>query len=269
MSRSKLNKTEVLNIDSLVKKYRDDLASEGKVSLFKIQLLSALNDSRELSKHIHSIKTRLKDPEHLRDKLCRKIIKCKSKGVDFDITEENLFVKINDLAGVRILHLYTRQIREIDNVLRSIFEEQRYALIEGPFARTWDDESREFFKSCHIEAQKSPSLYTSVHYVVSSASRTPVTCEIQVRTLMEEVWGEVDHRMNYPHPIDNLSCREQLKVLARVTSSATRLVDSIFLTLQDDKESRVKKKEQPSQGHSRKKKQHSIKTKKKVGKPRS
>ena len=32
-------------------------------------------------------------------------------------------------------------------------------------------------------------MYTSVHYVVSSKSRTKVTCEIQVRTLMEEVWG--------------------------------------------------------------------------------
>ena len=34
-------------------------------------------------------------------------------------------------------------------------------------------------------------MYTSVHYVIGSASRTTVTCEIQVRTLMEEVWGEV------------------------------------------------------------------------------
>ena len=76
-------------------------------------------------------------------------------------------------------------------------------------------------------------MYTSVHYVIESASRTKVTAEIQVRTLMEEVWGEVDHSMNYPHVTESLPCREQLKVLARVTSSATRLVDSIFATLDD------------------------------------
>jgi ppGpp synthetase/RelA/SpoT-type nucleotidyltranferase len=57
-----------------------------------------------------------------------------------------------------------------------------------------------------------------------------VTCEIQVRTLMEEVWGEVDHELNYPVQTDVFSSREQLQVLARVTSSATRLVDSIFVT---------------------------------------
>ena len=53
---------------------------------------------------------------------------------------------------------------------------------------------------------------------------------------MEEVWGEVEHSINYPHKIDNLACREQLKVLARVTSSATRLVDSIFLTFEEHQE---------------------------------
>jgi putative GTP pyrophosphokinase len=140
---------------------------------------------------------------------------------------------VNDLAGIRLLHLHTRQIRDIDTALREIFEEQLYELIEGPFARTWDDEMRGFFVECGIETQESPTMYTSVHYVVSSASRTKMTCEIQVRTLMEEVWGEVDHQLNYPLPTDVLAVKEQLKVLARVTSSASRLVDSIFVTHED------------------------------------
>jgi hypothetical protein len=32
---------------------------------------------------------------------------------------------------------------------------------------------------------------------------------------MEEVWGEVDHMLNYPVPTDVLSSREQLKVLGQ------------------------------------------------------
>jgi ppGpp synthetase/RelA/SpoT-type nucleotidyltranferase len=81
-------------------------------------------------------------------------------------------------------------------------------------------------------------MYTSVHYVIGSASRTKVTAEIQVRTLAEEVWGEVDHSINYPHKTDSVACAEQLKVLARVTSSTSRLVDSIFLTLEDERNRR-------------------------------
>jgi putative GTP pyrophosphokinase len=205
-------------------------ANRDTVSLFGSQLMMALQSSSELQPHVHSMKTRMKDPSHLGDKLTRKIAKCRSEGTAFTVTPENLLVEVNDLAGVRILHLYTRQVEQIDIALRSILVEQKYELLEGPFARTWDDESREFFQSLGIETQDSPTLYTSVHYVVSSASRTKVTCEIQVRTLMEEVWGEVDHMLNYPVPTDVMALREQLKVLARVTSSATRLVDSIFMT---------------------------------------
>jgi putative GTP pyrophosphokinase len=208
-------------------------AALDRITLFRNQLLEALTTSAELEPHIHSIRSRIKDREHLREKLHRKIADCADKRVAFPITPESLLTEVNDLAGVRILHLHTHQIRDIDTVLRAIFEEQRYELREQPFARTWDDESREFFRSCGIQTQDSPTLYTSVHYVIGSASRTTVTCEIQVRTLSEEVWGEVDHAINYPQPTPILACREQLKVLARATSTATRLVDSIFLTHND------------------------------------
>lgn len=207
-----------------------------RIRLFRDQLVTALKSSAPLNDHIHSIRSRLKDREHLKEKLLRKKNECEDQGKEFLVTPDNLLESINDLAGVRLLHLYTRQIRAIDGALREIFEEQQYELREGPFARTWDDESREFFRECGIATQESPTMYTSVHYVIGSASRTTVTCEIQVRTLMEEVWGEVDHEVNYPLPTQDLACREQIKVLARTTSAATRLVDSIFLT---DEQSRA------------------------------
>lgn len=219
-------------LNSLLQRYEQE---RHNIGTFQGQLLTSLNESPQLSDHVHSIKSRLKDPLHLREKLLRKMVEARASKTDFDITPDNLLEKVNDLVGIRILHLYTRQIREIDSVLRAILDEQKYALREGPFARTWDDEYRAFFEGCGIETQESPTMYTSVHYVVDSASRTLVTCEIQVRTLMEEVWGEVDHSINYPKPVDVFACSEQLKVLARATSSATRLVDSIFLTLQDAK----------------------------------
>lgn len=214
-------------VEELLRSYDEHL---GRIRLFRDQLVTALESSAPLDAHIHSMRSRVKDREHLREKLIRKKSEYQEQGKDFTITPDNLLESVNDLAGVRLLHLYTRQIRAIDDALREIFAEQQYELREGPFARTWDDESREFFKECGIATQDSPTMYTSVHYVIGSASRTTVTCEIQVRTLMEEVWGEVDHEVNYPVPTQDLACREQIKVLARATSAATRLVDSIFLT---------------------------------------
>jgi putative GTP pyrophosphokinase len=217
-------------VDLLVGTYE---RHQPQISLFREQLLIALSSSSDLTALVHSMRSRLKDPQHLRDKLKRKLLKCRESQEVFDVTPESLLVKINDLVGVRVLHLYTRQIRQIDASIREILQEAKYELIEGPSARTWDDESRSFFNACGIATQESPSMYTSVHYVIGSASKTKVTAEIQVRTLMEEVWGEVDHTVNYPIQTPSLPCSEQIKVLARITSSASRLVDSIFATVDD------------------------------------
>jgi|SRR5208282_209521 len=224
------SKREHARIRELVAQYK---ASEDKVSQFLHIVLVALNESTALSQHIHSIKFRTKSYSSLRDKLYRKLEKCKAKKKVSNVTPANLLYKINDLAGIRILHLHTRQFTTINKELLAIFMEQKYKVKEGPFARTWDDESRAFFTKQGVEIEDSETLYTSVHYVIESASRTKVTCEIQVRTLMEEVWGEVDHSINYPHKSKSLACAEQIKALARSTSAATRLVDAIFATSED------------------------------------
>lgn len=65
---------------------------------------------------------------------------------------------------------------------------------------------------------------------------------------MEEVWGEVNHEINYPRPINSVACAEQIKALARVTSSATRLVDSVFRSY-DDHVKMVTAKAEQRRGH--------------------
>ncbi|HEX5481859.1 MAG TPA: RelA/SpoT domain-containing protein [Terriglobia bacterium] len=188
---------------------------------------------RDLAPCIHSVKWRVKSPDGLRDKLVRKMQEAEGSGKPFGITTANLFKKINDLAGFRILHLHTQQMERINKALLARLSEALYVLREGPIAKTWDDESRDYFSGIGIKTERSKDLYTSVHYVVKANIRTQFTCEIQVRTLAEELWGEVDHSFNYPHPVDSIPCREQIKVLARVTSSCTRLVDSIFRSFED------------------------------------
>jgi putative GTP pyrophosphokinase len=214
-------------IDELVEHFR---SNQKIFSAFTEQLRSAISNNTPLSELLHSTKWRVKEPDHLRDKLKRKADDAKKKGLNLDITKDTLFQKINDLAGMRLLHLHTKQMDKIHKALLDVFDEYQYCLHEPPFARTWDDEYRSYFNELGIETRNSPSMYTSVHYVIKTNTRSKLTGEIQVRTLAEELWGEVDHTINYPHESDSLACKEQIKVLARVTSSCTRLVDSIFLT---------------------------------------
>lgn len=209
-------------IDSIVAKYVSDIKGFERLAA-NLNLL--LNDVTPL---VHSLKARAKDPSRLLDKLVRKLNKCKLDGKVFSITPENLLESITDLAGIRLLHLHTSQFKEINEVMLRRLTDEGYRVIEGPVARVWDDEYREIFAKMDIQTEQNERMYTSVHYLVEESTRSKRIAEIQVRTLAEELWGEVDHALNYPVPCSVPSCQEQIKVLARATSACTRLVDSIY-----------------------------------------
>lgn len=178
---------------------------------------------------VHSVKYRMKDPEHLKDKIQRKL---KSGKI---IDENNLFTVVNDLIGVRVLYLYQDQFQLIHNeLLKKVDETKDWMFVEAPKAYTWDPETREYFEKLNIHTEVRDTYYTSVHYVIKPNNElSNITCEIQVRTLFEEIWGEIDHTINYPHQTEIIACKEQLRVLAKLVSTGTRLADSIFRTYND------------------------------------
>ena len=172
---------------------------------------------------IHSIKTRLKDPSHLAEKIARK----ESDGRAISAT--NLFSEITDLAGVRVLHLHQTQSAEIHRFIMERVETKEWHLVEKPVAYSWDPDSTAFFKGLGgLKVQIKPSHYTSIHYVVRPRKGALAACEIQVRTLFEEIWGEIDHTVNYPVPTNNPATKEQLRVLSKLVSTGSRLADSVF-----------------------------------------
>ncbi|MBU0913248.1 MAG: RelA/SpoT domain-containing protein [Gammaproteobacteria bacterium] len=173
---------------------------------------------------IYTIKSRLKDLQHLKEKVGRK-----STNSDFPpLTADNLFERITDLAGVRVIHLYQDQFVHIHNLIQKQIASGEWYLKEKPIAYSWDPESSNHFKGFGLESKVKDSYYTSIHYVVKPKESSNICCEIQIRTLFEEVWGEIDHTINYPQPTNSASCREQLRVLSKLVSTGTRLADSIF-----------------------------------------
>jgi ppGpp synthetase/RelA/SpoT-type nucleotidyltranferase len=186
-----------------------------------------LIDHEELRPFIHSWKQREKDPTHLLDKLTRKASEAIVAGKSFGITKENLFSKIGDLAGVRLLHIHTEQLTKIHPILIKILKFYKYRFREKPLVYIWDVERAELLKELGLRVIVRADMYTSVHYIVEP-HYSKDACEIQVRTLAEELWGEVSHTINYPHKTNSIACNEQLAALARVASGCTRLVDSIF-----------------------------------------
>ena len=224
MSSPSLPKATIKAINELVGLYTTRRADFAKLAK---RVENDLVEHEDLRLLIHSTKQREKDPTHLSDKLRRKAKAAQDAGKAFQITKGNLFKKIGDLAGVRLLHIHVDQLTKIHPAILRILAFHKYKLREKPLVYIWDVERQQFLKDLGLNVIVRPNMYTSVHYVVEPHWEK-VACEIQVRTLAEELWGEVSHNVNYPHKTNSIACNEQLAALARVASGCTRLVDSIF-----------------------------------------
>lgn len=196
-----------------------------EVELFRRQVADFFLTSRLLHDEplpaVHSVKSRVKSIDHLRGKI-------KRKWRDGPIDGTNFFSRINDAAGVRVLHLHSRQFEVIHRATMAHIEQGYWFLAAPPVAYSWDPEATAFFQGLGLRAGTRDTYYTSIHYVVKPQEKVDLTCEIQVRTLFEEVWGEIDHALNYPTPTTSVPCKEQLRVLAKLASTGTRLADAIF-----------------------------------------
>ncbi|WP_044422460.1 RelA/SpoT domain-containing protein [Pseudomonas syringae group genomosp. 3] len=192
---------------------------------------------------IHSVKSRMKDPGHLEEKVARKLAELTTQP-----TPEEMFHRLTDLSGVRVLLLHQNQFAALHAEFLKKTKND-WHLVEPPKAYTWDPESAEFFKKLEINTELKESHYTSLHYVIRPKADSDVVCEIQVRTLFEEIWGEVDHSLNYPSPTDNVACSEQLRVLAKVVGAGSRLVDSIFRTARPTEPPAIEAVSEPSVEH--------------------
>jgi hypothetical protein len=73
-----------------------------------------------------------------------------------------------------------------------------------------------------------PSGYGSIHYTVRFRASTGLRLkrfELQVRTILLEAWGEIEHKLNYKSAVENeIGVRRQLRVIA----DSLRTVDEHF-----------------------------------------
>ncbi|MEE4208138.1 MAG: hypothetical protein V2I43_02595 [Parvularcula sp.] len=170
---------------------------------------------------VHTIRFRKKSRASIKDKCERK----EKKGIF--INAENCHSEIEDYFGIRLLHLHFDQLPVIHSFLIEQAEKGDFIFGERPKAYTWDPEFKAILESLGFQVEFKESLYTSVHYILRNSDESPVRCELQVRTLFEEAWGELDHWMNYPVPTEKMALREQLLVLSRVVTAGSRLAVSI------------------------------------------
>lgn len=186
-----------------------------------------LRDSAELSARViqrftgvHSVRWRVKDTEHLLEKIVRKRAKDEKKYQTID--EYNYFEIVRDLVGLRALHLFKDDCFSIDEQLRSTWDPA-----EDPIAYVREGDPadlRDRFAALGFSVKQHPAGYRSVHYVCATQPmKRKVYAEIQVRTIFEEAWSEIDHRVRYPNFSDNELVSYFLAIFNRLAGSADEM----------------------------------------------
>ncbi len=168
--------------------------------------------------NVHSVRYRIKHEEHVIEKIIRKRINNPAKI----ITLENYKTELTDLIGLRAIHLFKEDWLSIHDLITTTWD-----LKEKTVVNYRDGDSVEYlkkFEELDCDIKEHPFGYRSIHYIVESkpAKRT-YFAEIQVRTIFEEAWSEIDHTIRYPYDQDNPLFGRFLLILNRLAGSADEM----------------------------------------------
>lgn len=172
---------------------------------------------------VHSVKSRIKNADRLIEKVIRKTVDRKEKyGEKFQFTVDNYKDEINDLIGIRVIHIFKDQWQEIHEYIMKTWK-----VIEVT-ANVRDGDNTEIFNELNIEVRSRISGYRSVHYLVEFyPTNQRVIAEIQVRTIFEEGYGEIDHRLRYSHNEIPEILKSNLLLFNRIVGSADEMASLI------------------------------------------
>lgn len=227
----------------------------------RADILSVLNE--ELADKVHSVRGRIKAPDHLIEKIIRNRSEKPTKYGALNIDNYNKI--ITDLIGFRIIILEKTAWRAVHNTLLTVFKNlpDRYAVDNGDIISNFDKyaiqcknnneylknsyhaekpvayltsiDDRELYQDPYLHLDSSKSHYRSIHYIIRYKD---FYFEIQVRTLFEEGWLEFDHRIKYPYDQNNKKKQEFLAILNSIVTAADRLITfydgDLFQTVQEE-----------------------------------
>ncbi len=200
-----------LSVDKLKSIYDDYTASKDMLLPVANSILETLRRVPE----VHSLKMRIKDPKHLARKIVRKV----TERASFKPSTSNYKRLVTDLIGIRALHLFKDDWKPIHDFIIGIWD-----LHEPPIAYLRYGDSKDVFSGTDCRVREHDRAYRSVHYtIVMTPTKNKTTTEIQVRTLFEEGWCEIDHQMRYPSGESDSLLAQFLVIFNRLAGSADEM----------------------------------------------
>ena len=170
---------------------------------------------------IYFSKWRVKKPESA-------YLKVKKKGRSYRT--------LTDYGGMRLLCLFESDMVKIHDFLLSLFIEMEYDLYEciiynfdrkGDMYFALKQFEQKHFPGHFMSSDSKMSGYKSIHYLVYT--KDGLYIEVQLRTLVQDVWGELEHALSYK----NGSAHPHIKKSFYLLSKDLENVDDMLSYLKD------------------------------------
>lgn len=174
-----------------------------------IVLLTALV-ARSGGVEISKIEGRIKDREECIQKFNLKYrTDLEKKETSYEIKDH-----ITDLVGIRIVCLYEDDIEKIREIL-----EKHFLIIDitNKIAAIESTESNFGYKGLHLDVRLGPPRNDSEEY----RDYAKTIFEIQIRTIVQDSWSVIDHKIKYKKAIPN-NLKRRINTLAALFELADR-----------------------------------------------
>lgn len=156
------------------------------------------------SNPIEAIKTRLKSPESIMDKLSR-------RGLPF--SAESIEQNLNDIAGVRVICAY---ISDIYMLRDALLRQDDIVLLQ----------EKDYIKN------PKPNGYRSLHLIVETPiflhdQKKQMRVEVQFRTMAMDWWASVEHKLRYKKPAAPEEVNSELKECAEISADLDKRLEKL------------------------------------------
>ena len=171
-----------------------------KIAEYIVHLIR--DDPSSPRESLHTVIYRIKDNARLIEKIDEENKHLCVEAVP--ITQRNFQKRVGDLLGIRLICLRLSDIKRVEEYLGLLAEEKILRFIRKP------DHKRSFVLPVDPGEEIPEGLdlrysgYSSIHYQVVLGKNTDapdelkgLQVEIQLRTILEEAWGEIDHKYRY------------------------------------------------------------------------
>lgn len=134
---------------------------------------------------VHSVRFRIKNPEHLIEKIIRKSVEYENTDIQFN--KDTYLIEITDIIGIRALYVFK-----------------------------------------NVEFQNGVD-YRSIHYTIRHVNHEGILIpiEIQTRSIFEEGWSEINHKLLYKREYSDIAEKALLIKTSSVLSSLAGDCDTL------------------------------------------